>query len=129
MSNVESGYYYRRTEHGPAVDLSQHAADLTEGTAWRTSGKTTPDELTLSQGSRAWLRLMGAWQYTSKTSRRWPFQARLTRDEDDNRVQVIIEDDFGWWASHGRLLSDAAAHGDVLMKDLLRRLDATPAPD
>ena len=87
-----TGGFFCHAEEISGVDLAEAARRLTTGSAWRRVGPTDGDKVTLRQGSRVWLRLMGAWEWGGKARKKWPFIAELESKPDERVLIVTVKD-------------------------------------
>lgn len=126
VGHRDGGGFYRRTSVVPWVDPARAAVHLTEVSAWRTTGQPDDDTASLRHGSRAWLRIMGGWDWTPRSRSRWPFAAQLVGDQEGDTLEVTVTDNFGRWldldSSSGSAGTRMGAHGDVLLAEILDRL-------
>lgn len=126
VGHRDGGGFYRRMSVVPWVDPARAAAHLTEVSAWRTTGQPDDDTASLRRGSRAWLRIMGGWDWTPRSRSRWPFAARLVGDQEGDRLEVTVTDNFGRWLDLDSSSSSAGTrmgeHGDVLLAEIVDRL-------
>ncbi|WP_281964288.1 hypothetical protein [Serinicoccus marinus] len=118
----DGGGFYRRTVLAAEVEPSVAAAHLETDTSWRVVASDAAGALTLRRGSRAWLRLVGAWEWGPKSRDHWPFLAHLARHTETGPLEVTVEDNFGRWlnlhSSNKSALSHVAAYGDELLDDI-----------
>lgn len=124
----EGGGFYHQVRRVPWVDPDVAAAHLVQVSPWRAWGQATGDSVTLRHGSRAWLRIMGAWDWGSRSRNRWPFLASLASDPERGVLEVTVMDNFGRWLSFDSSGSAAftrvAAHGDVLIAQITDELES-----
>lgn len=124
----EGGGFYRQVRTVPWVDPAVAAAHLAHVFLWRKSGLAADDTVTLRHGSRAWLRIMGAWDWGSQSRNRWPFLVHLSSDRERGVLEVTVVDNFGRWlnadSSGSAALTHVATHGDVLLAQILDDLGA-----
>ncbi|WP_237768027.1 hypothetical protein [Serinicoccus sp. CNJ-927] len=115
----EGGGFYRRTVLVAGVEPAVAAAQLEKSSSWRVHGSGAAEVVTLRRGSRAWLRIMGAWEWGPKSRDRWPYLALLARDCETGATEVTVTDNFGRWinlhSSGSSVLSHVAAYGDELL--------------
>ena len=124
----EGGGFFRRTVLVAGVDPAAAAAHLEKTSSWRVHGSDAAESVTLRRGSRAWLRMMGAWEWGPKSRDRWPYLAHLVRPSETGATEVTVTDNFGRWlnlhSSGSSALSHVAAYGDELLDHIEDSLES-----
>ncbi|WP_149814480.1 hypothetical protein [Serinicoccus marinus] len=122
------GGFYRRSVLVAGVEPAAAAAYLEKSSSWRVHGSRAAEAVTLRRGSRAWLRIMGAWEWGPKSRDRWPYLAHLARHSETGATEVTVTDNFGRWinlhSSGSSALGHVAVYGDELLDHIKDSLES-----